>query len=240
MHRRACLLAARRPEQHGASGLARAVVARGHAGSRPARPTAESRSALRVPDRRRALRLCRAGGTHRPAAVRHGGGGAVALGVASGVRLDGRSPFVGVDSPTVHSRIPLRDRLQRRLRPRRRAFHRLGRATRDVPRRSCAPAASHCRPSVRPLVGAAPATLEGWVAVSVTNLTALQRDELSWLRAYCPVDSIGGSILLYYFDSTTRRMRPARRPRRPVPRRRRESPSLNNDTAHARLPRCAR
>ncbi|MEO8696702.1 MAG: glycosyltransferase family 39 protein [Acidimicrobiales bacterium] len=55
--------------------------------------------------------------------------------------------------------------------------------------------------SVQPLLGTAPAALDGWVAVSVTNLTALHRDELSWLRAYCPVDSIGGSILLYYFDS---------------------------------------
>ena len=55
--------------------------------------------------------------------------------------------------------------------------------------------------SVQPLIGTSPATLEGWVAVSVTNLTALHRDDLSWLRAYCPVDSIGGSILLYYFDA---------------------------------------
>jgi hypothetical protein len=55
--------------------------------------------------------------------------------------------------------------------------------------------------SVQPLLGTPPATLDGWVAVSVTNLTALHRDELSWLRAYCPVDTIGGSILLYYFDS---------------------------------------
>ena len=54
--------------------------------------------------------------------------------------------------------------------------------------------------SVQPLIGTPPASLEGWVAVSVTNLTALHRDDLSWLRAYCPVDSIGGSILLYYFD----------------------------------------
>ncbi|HUP72984.1 MAG TPA: glycosyltransferase family 39 protein [Acidimicrobiales bacterium] len=55
--------------------------------------------------------------------------------------------------------------------------------------------------SVQPLIGTPPSTLDGWVAVSVTNLTALHRDELSWLRAYCPVDSIGGSILLYYFDA---------------------------------------
>ena len=56
--------------------------------------------------------------------------------------------------------------------------------------------------NVRPLVGAAPERLRGWVAVSVTNLTALHRDELAWLRNYCPVDSIGGSILIYFFDDT--------------------------------------
>ena len=37
--------------------------------------------------------------------------------------------------------------------------------------------------------------MRGWVAVSVTSLTALDRDELSWLRAYCPVGTIGGSIV---------------------------------------------
>jgi hypothetical protein len=55
--------------------------------------------------------------------------------------------------------------------------------------------------SVRSLIGAPAETVRGWVAVSVTNLTALHRDELAWLRAYCPVDTIGGSILLYRFDS---------------------------------------
>ena len=53
--------------------------------------------------------------------------------------------------------------------------------------------------SVQPLIGTAPDSLHGWVAVSVTNLTALHRDELSWLRTYCPVGTFGGSILLYYF-----------------------------------------
>jgi hypothetical protein len=54
--------------------------------------------------------------------------------------------------------------------------------------------------SVRPLIGAPVESVRGWVAVSVTSLTALDRDELSWLRAYCPVGTIGGSILLYRFD----------------------------------------
>ena len=54
---------------------------------------------------------------------------------------------------------------------------------------------------MQPLIGTPPESLRGWVAASVTNLTALHRDELSWLRAYCPVDALGGSILLYYFDT---------------------------------------
>jgi hypothetical protein len=52
----------------------------------------------------------------------------------------------------------------------------------------------------RPLVGADPANVTGWVAVGVTSLTVVNRDELAWLRAYCPVGSIGESILLYRFD----------------------------------------
>lgn len=72
-------------------------------------------------------------------------------------------------------------------------------------------------PSVQPLIGTAPEALDGWVAVSVTNLTALHRDELSWLRAYCPVDSIGGSILLYYFDSPPDGAAGPTAPARPCP-----------------------
>lgn len=40
----------------------------------------------------------------------------------------------------------------------------------------------------------------GWVAVSASLLTAYDRDRLAWLRAYCPVEVIGRSILLYRFD----------------------------------------
>jgi hypothetical protein len=45
------------------------------------------------------------------------------------------------------------------------------------------------------------ADVRGWVAVSATRLVVLDRDALSWLRAYCPVDTIGGSVLIYRFDS---------------------------------------
>jgi hypothetical protein len=46
-----------------------------------------------------------------------------------------------------------------------------------------------------------PSLIRGWVAVSATQLTARSRAELSWLRAYCPVDDVGGSILIYRFDA---------------------------------------
>lgn len=54
-------------------------------------------------------------------------------------------------------------------------------------------------PGARELRGAPPSEVRGWVAVSATRLTAIDRDELSWLRAYCPVADIGGSVLLYRF-----------------------------------------
>jgi 4-amino-4-deoxy-L-arabinose transferase-like glycosyltransferase len=40
----------------------------------------------------------------------------------------------------------------------------------------------------------------GWVAVSASQLTTWKGDELSWLRAYCPVRVINGTILVYRFD----------------------------------------
>jgi 4-amino-4-deoxy-L-arabinose transferase-like glycosyltransferase len=55
-------------------------------------------------------------------------------------------------------------------------------------------------PGSRPLLDVEPSDVRGWVAVSATRLTELDRDELSWLRAYCPVDTIGGSVLIYRFD----------------------------------------
>jgi hypothetical protein len=66
----------------------------------------------------------------------------------------------------------------------------------------------------KPLVGADPAQIRGWVAVGATALTVTRRDELSWLRAYCPVGDIGGSILLYRFDDPPD---PARGPTMPDP-----------------------
>lgn len=45
-----------------------------------------------------------------------------------------------------------------------------------------------------PLIGVPPATITGWVAASATDLTTL--DGLAWLRAYCPVGSLGSTILI--------------------------------------------
>ncbi len=53
----------------------------------------------------------------------------------------------------------------------------------------------------RPLVGVPTADVHGWVAVSPTKLATSDRDPLAWLRAYCPVGTIGSSVLLYRFDA---------------------------------------
>src|SRR5690606_36234960 len=55
-------------------------------------------------------------------------------------------------------------------------------------------------PGFRPLVGARPEELTGWVAASASSLTIHYRDELAYLRAYCNVGTIGKTILLYRFD----------------------------------------
>jgi hypothetical protein len=47
----------------------------------------------------------------------------------------------------------------------------------------------------------APERVEGWVAASASDLTSADRGSLAWLRAYCPVGTLGGSILLYHFTS---------------------------------------
>jgi hypothetical protein len=53
----------------------------------------------------------------------------------------------------------------------------------------------------RRLVGVRPSRISGWVAASASDLTSTDRDSLSWLRAYCPIGTLGGSILLYHFTS---------------------------------------
>ena len=56
-------------------------------------------------------------------------------------------------------------------------------------------------PDARALVGRAPQEITGWVAASASDLTSADRSALAWLRAYCPVGTLGGSILLYHFVS---------------------------------------
>ena len=56
-------------------------------------------------------------------------------------------------------------------------------------------------PGSRPLLDVPTAEVRGWVAVSPTRLATVDRDVLSWLRAYCPVGTIGGSVLVYRFDA---------------------------------------
>lgn len=51
-----------------------------------------------------------------------------------------------------------------------------------------------------PLVGAQPEDLQGWIAVGASQLTAYRFESLSWLRAYCPVEVVGGSMLVWYLD----------------------------------------
>jgi hypothetical protein len=55
-------------------------------------------------------------------------------------------------------------------------------------------------PSARPLLGAPPSEVSGWVAVSATALTSADSTQLAWLRNYCPVDLLDETILVYHFQ----------------------------------------
>ncbi|MEY2458933.1 MAG: hypothetical protein QOG30_763 [Acidimicrobiaceae bacterium] len=50
------------------------------------------------------------------------------------------------------------------------------------------------------LRGADPRIVDGWLAVGASTLTVYNRDELSWVRGYCAVGDIGGTILLYHLE----------------------------------------
>jgi hypothetical protein len=52
-------------------------------------------------------------------------------------------------------------------------------------------------PDARSLFAVPPSRVTGWVAASATDLTT--GDGLAWLRAYCPVGTLGETILLYHF-----------------------------------------
>ena len=55
-------------------------------------------------------------------------------------------------------------------------------------------------PGVPAVLGRPAAELVGDIAVSGATLTVRARDELSWLRAHCPVEVIGRAVLVYRFD----------------------------------------
>ena len=56
-------------------------------------------------------------------------------------------------------------------------------------------------PGVAPTLVVDPGRLTGWVAVSATSLTSDDAAQLAFLRAYCPVADLGGSILVYRFPT---------------------------------------
>jgi hypothetical protein len=56
-------------------------------------------------------------------------------------------------------------------------------------------------PGAKNLVATPPSQITGWVAASASDLTSTDRSSLAWLRAYCPVKTLGGSILIYDFTS---------------------------------------
>jgi 4-amino-4-deoxy-L-arabinose transferase-like glycosyltransferase len=67
-------------------------------------------------------------------------------------------------------------------------------------------------PGARSLLGADPARVAGWVAVSVTALNSANRSSLAWLRGWCPVGILDQTILLYHFSQP-----PATTSTRPLP-----------------------
>ena len=71
-------------------------------------------------------------------------------------------------------------------------------------------------PGARPLLGVAPVRVGGWVAVSVTALNSANRSSLGWLRAWCPVAVLDGTILVYHFSKPPAETR-VRLPARPAP-----------------------
>jgi hypothetical protein len=54
-------------------------------------------------------------------------------------------------------------------------------------------------PGAKPLPADPAQHVTGWVAVSVTSINSSNRAQLSWLRPWCPVQVLDGSILIYRF-----------------------------------------
>jgi len=72
-------------------------------------------------------------------------------------------------------------------------------------------------PGARPLLGTASSRLAGWVAASVTAVNSANRSSLAWLRAWCPVGILDGTILIYHFSRPPASTSARRPPPRPAP-----------------------
>jgi len=72
-------------------------------------------------------------------------------------------------------------------------------------------------PGSRRLLGRPPEQVSGWVAVSATAITSADRSKLGWLRSYCPVQVLDGSILVYRFQQPPAPQSVASRPPPPCP-----------------------
>ncbi|HEY1488789.1 MAG TPA: hypothetical protein VGF84_21950 [Micromonosporaceae bacterium] len=72
-------------------------------------------------------------------------------------------------------------------------------------------------PGARTLLNTPPSQITGWVAVSATALTSTYRTQLGWLRNYCPVDVLAGSILIYRFQRPPTDLPAPARPPSPCP-----------------------
>ena len=77
-------------------------------------------------------------------------------------------------------------------------------------------------PTARALTGVPVSQVRGWVAVSATDLTSavaltggVNRATIGWLRNYCPVTVLGGSILVYHFVEAPIKARAPARPALP-------------------------
>jgi 4-amino-4-deoxy-L-arabinose transferase-like glycosyltransferase len=72
-------------------------------------------------------------------------------------------------------------------------------------------------PGARTLLNTPPAEVTGWVAVSATALTSSDAKQLAWLRNYCPVDVLDGTILIYRFQQPPTAAPGPARPPSPCP-----------------------
>jgi 4-amino-4-deoxy-L-arabinose transferase-like glycosyltransferase len=70
-------------------------------------------------------------------------------------------------------------------------------------------------PGARSLLGMPPDRISGWVAVSATALNSADRSRLAWLRSYCPVSVLAGSVLVFRFAQPPGAV-PAPAPARPA------------------------